>query len=363
MYIERTSYYARPGQAEAVGQTRRDACEVRRRLGLSAGSVYLKAHPGDDGPDVQWECAYATTAEHDADLAARATSPEFEAVRKRMRGLIDRFERHFLYADRPQAADHWAGDVRLEGLAIAPREVAYPSDGRSLAGYLYLPPGPGPFPCMVVNHGSGVHQGSNDVCKPSVASVLMSWGIACLYPHRRGYGNSPGTPWREDVSAEFGSEAYDRQLAARLDVESDDVVAAFDYLKDQPEIRGANIGVMGSSFGGTNTLLAAAKCADFRCAVEFAGAAMNWERTANLRRLMFDAAARLTQPIFFIQAANDYSVAPTRELAASLEGSGKDVEAKIYPAFGLTTEEGHLFERHGMLVWGPDVRRFLERCL
>ena len=32
------------------------------------------------------------------------------------------------------------------------------------------------------------------------------------------------------------------------------------------------VGVMGSSFGATNTLLAVAKCPDFRCAVEFVGA-------------------------------------------------------------------------------------------
>ena len=40
---------------------------------------------------------------------------------------------------------------------------------------------------------------------------------------------------------------------------------------------------MGSSFGGINTLFAAAKTDRFRCAVEFAGAAMNWDRTPALR--------------------------------------------------------------------------------
>ena len=363
MYIERTSYYARPGQRDAVLRTRREASEVRRKLGLSPGTIYVKPEPAADGPDVLWECAFATADDNDADMATRAASPEFEAVRARMRDHLDRFERHLVRRDQPGSGDHWAGDRSLVGVPVKPREVRYPSHGRDLVGYLYLPPGDGPFPCMVTNHGSTVNQGSTDICKPSVASALMSWGIACFFPHRRGYGNSPGTPWRDEVSADFGTEEYDRQLCARLDAESDDVVGTLAYLRTLEEIRPGNIGVMGSSFGGTNTLLAAAKCPDFRCAVEFAGGAMNWEHTPSLRRLMHDAAARLTRPIFFVQCANDYSVGPTRELAEGLDGTDKVFEAEIYPDFGLTRDEGHLFERHGMLIWGPDVRRFLERHL
>ena len=363
MYIERTNYYAKSGQRDAVLQTRREASDVRRALGLRAGTIYVNSDPSAGGPDVQWECPFATAEDHDADVASRAGSPDFEAVRARMGRLLDRFERHLIRRDRPGPGDHWAGDRSLVDVPIKPQEVRYPSHGRDLAGYLYLPPGDGPFPCMVTSHGSTVHRGSTDICKPSVASALMSWGIACFFPHRRGYGNSPGTPWRDDVPADFGTDEYDRQLCARLDAESDDVVAALAWLRTRAEIRPGNIGVMGSSFGGTNTLLAAAKCPDFRCAVEFAGAAMNWENTPRLRRLMHDAASRLTRPIFFVQCANDYSVAPTRELAAGLDGTDKVVEAEIYPDFGLTKDEGHLFERHGMLVWGPDVRRFLERYL
>ena len=363
MYIERTSYYAKPRQRDAVLRTRREASEVRRRLGLRPGTIYLKADPTADGPDVQWECPFACAEDNEADMAARAASPEFEAVRARMRVLIERFERHLVQRDQPGPRDHWAGDRSLVDVPVRPHEVRFPSHGRDLCGYLYLPPGDGPFPCMVTNHGSTLRQGSTDICKPSVASALMSWGIACFFPHRRGYGNSPGTPWREEVSADFGTEAYDRQLCDRLDAESDDVVAALGWLRTRAEIRPDGIGVMGSSFGGTNTLLAAAKCPDFRCAVEFAGAAMNWENTPRLRGLMHDAASRLTRPIFFIQCANDYSIGPTQELAAGLDGTEKVVEARVYPDFGLTRDEGHWFEQHGMLVWGPDVRRFLERYL
>lgn len=361
MIVERTHYYAKPGQRDAVLANRRRACEVRVAIGLPAGTIRVKADPAAEGPDVAWECGFPSRAAHQADLDARKNSAEFEAVRATMRSLIDRFER--LCEERAAGAKGWTGDIDLDGTAIVPREFSFRSGAYDLKGYLYLPPGPGPFPCMIYNHGSGLTQGTEDAVQPGVAAALMSWGIACFYPHRHGYGNSPGPDWRSECPAEMFSPDYNRQIIARLDRESADVIAARQFVRGLPGIDPERIGVMGSSFGGVNTLLSASKDAGFRCAVEFAGAAMNWDRNADLAAFLIAAAQRVTMPIFYIQAANDFSIRPTRELAASLAESGKVVESKIYPAFGLTAWEGHLLAGRGPQIWGPDVRRFLERWL
>jgi dipeptidyl aminopeptidase/acylaminoacyl peptidase len=360
MIVERTHYYAKPGAADAVLATRRAACAVRRKLGLPVGAVSVKS--GGDGPDVSWECAFATEAAHAADFAAREASSEFAAVRERMRGLISRFQR---LVERGENAleGHWSGDRALEDQAIVPQEIAFRAGGHQLKGYLYLPPGPGPFPCMVTNHGSGIAKGTSDVCRPGCGALLMSWGIASFLPHRHGYGNSEGPAWRDEVTGVPGSEEYDRQLLARLERESEDVLAALGVLLKRPEIDPAHIGVMGSSFGGVMTLLAAAKSDRFRCAVEFAGAAMNWEIAPRLRAHLLDAVRRLSHPVFFIQAANDYSIGPTIDLTEAATAAGKTVVSHVYPQWGLTAEEGHLFESRGAQIWGPDVRRFLERWL
>ena len=360
MIIERTHYHAKSGRAEDALAIRRRASLIRIAIGLPAGRIRAKL--GGDGPDLTWECAFAGEREHAADLAARADSSEFEAVRKEMRAAIDRFER-CIEREAGMGEIHWSGDHDLADLAIVPDEVRFRSGDLELAGYLYRPPGPGPFPCMISNHGSGITQGTQDVCRPGTAALLMSWGTASFLPHRRGYGNSPGQPWRTEVSAEFGTAEYDAQLVERLDREADDVVAALHMLLTHSDVVAEHIGVMGSSFGGVTTLLAAAKTDRFRCAVEFAGAAMNWERTPALRARMLQAAKELSHPIFFIQAANDYSIGPTLALTQSLEGSGKAVGSKIYPQWGLTREEGHLFESRASLIWGADVRKFLERWL
>jgi len=361
MIVERTHYFARPGKAAAVLATRREASQVRVALGLPEGTIFDNA--GGDGPNVAWQCVFADEAAHRADLKARDDSPAFAAVRERMAELIDRFERLVERRDDVAVTPGGVTDTVLDGAAIVPEEHDFVSQGRRLKGYLFLPPGKGPFPCMITNHGSQIHPGSDDVCRPGTAALLMSWGIASFLPHRHGYGNSPGPGWLDDVTAEFGTPDYDAQLAPRLDRESQDVLAALDHVAGLEAIRADHVGVMGSSFGGTNTLLAAAATDRFRCAVEFAGAAINWDHTPGLRTLMLQAAARLSCPIYFIQAANDYSTRPTVELAAVARGAGVAVDEKIFPAWGLTHEEGHLFERHGPHVWGSDVRRFLVRWL
>jgi len=361
--IERTHYFAHPGLADQVLATRRRACTVRLAIDLSPGEVFCKL-PGGDGSeaDVSWQCAFPDEAAQRRDLAARSASAEFEAVRASMRPLIVRFERH-VFTSVPLNLPGGLRDTPIEGHPILPREIAFTSGASRLKGWLHLPPGHGPFPCLITNHGSGISQGTEDISRPGTASLLMSWGIASFLPHRRGYGASGGAAWRNEVTAQYGTDEYDRQLADRLDAESDDVLAALDVVAALPEIDARHIGVMGSSFGGTTTLLAASKTDRFTCAINFAGAAMNWDRTPGLRRLMTEAALRLTMPVFFIQAANDYSIRPTIELAAALEGTSKVMQSRVFPAFGVNSHEGHLLESQGPTVWRTDVRRFLERYL
>ena len=97
MIIEATNYFARQGQAEAVLEQRRKATEIRLELGLEPGRILLKLE--GSGPDVRWECSFASQEAYEADRAARAASPAFEAARKQMHTLLDRFERHVSVQD------------------------------------------------------------------------------------------------------------------------------------------------------------------------------------------------------------------------------------------------------------------------
>lgn len=361
MMIERTSYWPKEDRLEEVLALRREACRVRAALDLPMGVILIERTGQSPHQIVHWECRFADSRTHSADLRARAESEAFNRVRTSMQTVISEFRRSICEEVSEQAGALHNASVAAH--AIVPREVCFCSDGRDLAGYLYLPPGRGPFPCLVTNHGSTIEHETSDVCRPGSAAVYLQWGIASFLPHRRGYGNSPGEPWRTEVDAVPGSARYDQRLTARLEAESDDVVAAIRHVGSRAEIDADHIGVIGSSFGGTVSLLAAEKCDRLRCLIEFAGAAMNWEQAPILRDRMLEAARRLEPPAFFIQAENDYSTAPTVALAQARDAVGKPVRQRIYPPFGLTRDEGHFFYGDGSRVWGPDVRKFLERWL
>lgn len=259
-------------------------------------------------------------------------------------------------SDRAQSSD-------VEEAGFVPQEITFESGGLTLCGYLYLPPGQGPFACVVNNHGSHLRAGGSDISRPQTAALLMQWGYGLYFPHRRGYGNSPGVSVKEAIPAPLGSEDYDRQIVSRLAQECDDVVAAIANLRTLPDIDGNRIALSGSSRGGIMSLLAAARDESVRCAVNFCGGARQWAKHPQLRQMMLDAASQLTQPIMLAQAENDFDIAATLDLAEALKRLGKPHECHIYPPWGFTQAEGHLLEVHGALVWGDHVRDFLSRYL
>ena len=97
MIVEATNYFAKNGNTGDVLEQRRRATAIRVSLGLDAGKILVKV--AGDGPDVRWECTFAGWEEYEADRAARKASDDFEASRKKMLTLVDRFERHVYRED------------------------------------------------------------------------------------------------------------------------------------------------------------------------------------------------------------------------------------------------------------------------
>lgn len=243
--------------------------------------------------------------------------------------------------------------------ALAEWEVAYPSEERDLAGYLFMPVGEGPFAAMVINHGSA---GLTPVMR-GVAEAFTAMGYAAFIAVRRGYHDNPGPNWRSHLSAPEGSDEWGRQIVDALRQENDDVLAARDWLTTQPGIDPARIGVTGTSFGGIMTLLAIGRSDRFRAAVNFAAAAMTWERAPALQAALLDAVRATTVPLFLIQAQNDYSLAPTYALGAELARLGKPHETRVYPPNGEGPGAGHALFTTGVATWSNDVQRFLARWM
>ena len=253
--------------------------------------------------------------------------------------------------------------MRIDGPAITPIDVSFPSGGNDLAGYLFVPESDAPVPCLVDNHGSQLPPGTADLSHPQTAAFFMSLGYAYLFPHRAGYGHSSGTLLAQDVTAPRGTPDHDAQMVIRLTQENKDVIASLDYLTTRPEIDADRIVVMGSSLGGIHTLLALAQDRRWRCGLDFSGGASQWKAHPKIRQLLLDAAAALTAPVFLIQPENDFNTAPTQEISALLAELGKPHEAAIFPKWGTDGAEAHRFCAAGQQIWGPKVATFLETYL
>ncbi len=265
----------------------------------------------------------------------------------------------------------WAATLRSEAPAEAvpgakpetsqPELVVYATENPIRRGYLARPEGKGPFPAIVFNHGSDRDPGQ----LPGQIRFYTSHGYVLFVPHRRGHGRSEGRYLMDDVNA-APPEKRGSVLVERLVEQSDDVAAAVTYLAKQPFVDPFRIAVVGCSFGGIETMLAAERDLPIGAAVNFAGAAMTWgrEESGPLRERMKEAARKARVPVFFLQAENDYDTAPSKELAAEMQKAGRPFRLKIFPPQGTTKEEGHAFCLGGSSPpWGSEVLGFLRETL
>jgi dienelactone hydrolase len=293
----------------------------------------------------------------------------------------------------------------------AAEEVSFSNGTVQLKGVLYKPEGTGPFPVLLFNHGSApgmLNRQAFDLLGP----LFVRHGWAFFAPYRRGQGLSADAgPYAVDVIREEQRRTIVRALpiivvllgvllavvlmttrrqplwvrgcagftvcligvlglhlvsdharatATVRVLETDqfsDHLAAHEWLRRQSFVTPGRIATMGNSFGGIITVLAAERI-PYCAAVDAAGGAQTWspELSARLVRAVRQAQA----PIFFLQADNDYTIAPSEVLAKKMWEAGRPSVVKIYPAFGASADDGHSFAWRGSDLWEPDVFRFLD---
>jgi carboxymethylenebutenolidase len=243
-----------------------------------------------------------------------------------------------------------------------PREITFPSGNLVLHGFIYKPPGVGPFPAVLWNHGSERRPG----WLPDIAPLLLSHGYILFIPHRRGHGRSPGEYIMDQLAhAQEGGgvHARDNKLVQLMELQLQDQIAALTYLKGLPEVDAQRIAVAGCSFGGIQTVLMAQQGLGLLAAIDFAGAAQTWKESPELRDRLIKAVRQAQMPVLFIQAENDYDLAPSRTLTAEMEKVNKPHELLLFPSFGQTTQEAHEFCVHGGEIWAPKVFSFLSQAM
>ena len=133
-------------------------------------------------------------------------------------------------------------------------EIYFNNGNLQLAGMLFVPEGEGPFPSVVIIHGSGTSY-RDSKWYLSITRHLLDNGIAVLLPDKRGSEKSEGE-WR---GASF------EDLAG-------DTLSAIEYLNTQDHFEYSSIGLIGMSQGGWIAPLVTSKSEEVSFVVSMSGA-------------------------------------------------------------------------------------------
>jgi carboxymethylenebutenolidase len=251
----------------------------------------------------------------------------------------------------------------------APDTVLVRSGGLTLRALLWRPPGSGPFPAVLFNHGSYSAGNPLKLEEPAtLGPVFARHGYVFLFLFRRGIGLSAdqgpadGDLMANALAARGAAGRNEVQLKLLETEEMNESLAGLAVLRALPYVDRDRLAVAGHSFGGSLSLLLAARDSAIRAVVSFSGSARSWNLSPELRARLLSAVDH-TAPVFLLHAANDYSTAPGKALATEMRRLGRPYRVKIYPAVGRTTREGHNFVYHSVAAWEPDVFAFLDEHL
>jgi dienelactone hydrolase len=225
------------------------------------------------------------------------------------------------------------------------------------------PPGPGPFPAVVIGHGAGPVTTADGA---AYVPFLVERGFAVLRYDKRGVGGSTGT--YRGVSA-GNSESQVAELAG-------DMAAAVAFLASRPDVDARRMGLMGTSQAGWVMVAAAARSHQVRFVIAVSGSVLPVGLNIYYEGLrdtpIDDAYARLPAyagplgfdpqpdlrtlptPTLWLLGGQDRLV-PTREcerVLVQLRAEGRPVESVVF------SEAGHGLP--GASFW-PAIDSFLGR--
>ena len=163
--------------------------------------------------------------------------------------------------------------VSLGTLEYTPVSFRNEEQDLNLAGLLFKPEGEGPFPGVVIIHGSGTSSRENPWYL-TLSGYLQEHGVVVLLPDKRGSVGSSG----------------DWQTSSFEDLATD-TIAALEYLREQAFVETSRIGIVGMSQGGQIAPIVAAKSDHVDFVVNVVGSSLplydvlQYEETNNLREV------------------------------------------------------------------------------
>jgi len=265
------------------------------------------------------------------------------------------------YAEPPLAQDLHERVVRVP---IILKEL-FGERKLSLETTIFKPDGDGPFPLLVLSHGTptfGKRRFMERVRYLDESREFVKLGFVVAIPMRRGYGSSDGNPVLEKCS-----DAPHYKIG--LD-EAKDLLATVAYMKKEPYVDGKRIVLAGQSGGGFASIACAADGFDGLVAViSFAGGRGSMQSggicsESELISAYGKYGKTCRVPTLWLYTENDLFFPPrvAKDMHEAFVRSGGQAKLIMLPPF---EHNGHyLFSnKKGIGIWLPEVKSFLQPLL
>ena len=222
---------------------------------------------------------------------------------------------------------------------------------------IYRPPGEGPFPLLLMNHGKERGDPSNQKRDRFLAlsREFVKRGYAVVVPMRRGFSQSTGT------YTEYGCNMKDNGQQ-----QADDIVGALDALVKQPWIDREHIVVAGQSYGGLATMAFGTRhypgvqgLLNFAGGLRIDGGNCDWRESLVSAFGSYAAATRLPSLWFYGENDSYFDHPLAFRMQQAYQAAGGPAQLVAFGTF-KSDAHGMVGSRDGVRIWMPEVERFLK---